>query len=139
METDPDKDKDTDTDKRNSSLSIVAIPSISQRLSTSSVSVLMVHSWEELSIRHSRMSWQHTSQKHTYTDMYHMIQCPPKVWRQSYRNCSVLCCYNIYISVRTKQNNNVNYFYIMLNCTFMHSRHLKVMLKYISCLVFLKF
>ena len=45
------------------------------------------------------------------------IQCPPKVWRQSYKNCSILCYYNIYISVKIKQNNDVNYFYIMLNCT----------------------
>jgi len=45
------------------------------------------------------------------------IQCPPKVWRQSYRNCSVLCCYNIYICIRTKQNKDVNDFYIILNCT----------------------
>ena len=28
----------------------------------------------------------------------------------SYRNCSVLCCYYIYICVRIKQNNNVNDF-----------------------------
>ena len=40
--------------------------------------------------------------------VWYSIQCPPKIWRQGYRNCSVLCCYNIYICIRIKQNNNVN-------------------------------
>jgi len=39
------------------------------------------------------------------------IQCPPKVGRQSFRNCSILCCYNIYICIRIKQNNDVNDFF----------------------------
>ena len=51
------------------------------------------------------------------------IQWPPKVWRQSYRNCSILCYYNIYICIRIRQNNDVNAFYIMLNCTYIDSRH----------------
>jgi len=38
------------------------------------------------------------------------IQCPPKVWRQSYRNCSVLCCDNIYICIRIMQKKDVNCF-----------------------------
>jgi len=46
------------------------------------------------------------------------IKCPPKDWRQSYRNSSSLCCYNIYVCVRIKQNNGVNDFYILLNCTY---------------------
>ena len=35
---------------------------------------------------------------------------PPKVCKQSYGNCSILCCYNIYICIRIKQNNDVNDF-----------------------------
>ena len=50
-----------------------------------------------------------------------------------------MCCYNIYICIRIKQNNYVNDSYIILNCTLLHSMHVKVLLKYISCLMFLEF
>ena len=40
----------------------------------------------------------------------HTIQCPQKVWRQSYRNFLVLCCYSIYILIKIRQKNKVNDF-----------------------------
>jgi len=68
-----------------------------------------------------------------------MIQCPPKVWRQSYRNCLILCCYNIYW-------NWAKYWCkwflhrLKLNCSYMLSRHAECIVKiYLLCLMILNF
>ena len=52
---------------------------------------------------------------------------------------SILCCYNIYISINIKKNNNVNDFYILLNCTYMHSRHAEAICEIYIMAVVLKF
>ena len=36
-----------------------------------------------------------TCYAHNLSLVKKIIQCPPKVWRQSYSNCLILCCYNI--------------------------------------------
>jgi len=67
------------------------------------------------------------------------IQCPPKVWRQSYRKCSKLCCYYIFICIRTKQKHHVNDFYMMFKLYINAKQTCEGIVKIYLCLMFLKF
>jgi len=50
-----------------------------------------------------------------------------------------LCCYNIYMCIKIKKNNDVNDFYLIFNCTYMHSRHAEAIFEIYIMAVVLKF